>query len=432
MLQNRDLDIDEFISFNSAGVSIADYDQIQSALVRRYKNVYGNDIDVANTTADGIFINNLALIINNILQSFKIVYSNLNVDTASGEYLDMLCRLSNVTRKRSTKSIVYVELTCSSDTELDSNTEFIDNKGVLWIYEGDRISITEGEDPIIVKLTCEEYGPVEALAGSITQTVSNGNIIVDQPNDAILGTNNETDEELRARRDQSNGSQGITILDSLVGALLAVEGINDVQVINNNTQVSETMTDTTSIDPHSIYVIIRKRENVEINDEENVIGNIIYNTLTPGIATTQFEGSSDNGEDKHLVISLDDYISDLTNTVYWKESKGIAEHIQFKITKGRNYSDNTTINIITEIINYLNNIHLSQQPTENDIIITGTYADINAAYVISDVDLSQVSTNPNTYYNYINDYSGTDTDHVKVTDNLDNTLTVDLEPPSNP
>ena len=350
----------------------------------------------------------------------------------------MLCRLSNVTRKRSTKSIVYVELTCSTDDYLESNTEFIDNKGVLWIYEGDPIAITEGADPIIVKLTCEEYGPVEALAGSITQTVSNGNIIVEQPNDAILGTNDETDEELRARRDQSNGSQGITILDSLVGALLAVEGINDVQVINNNTQVSETMTDTTRIDPHSIYVIIRKRENVEINDEENVIGNIIYNTLTPGIATTRFKNPTspesiveDTGKNKSLVIALDDYISDLTNTVYWKEAKGIADHIQFKITKGRNYSDNTTINIITEIINYLNNIHLSQRPTENDIIITGTYADINSAYVISDVDLSHVSTNPNTYYNYINDYTGTDTDHVKVTDNLNNTLTVDLEPPSN-
>jgi hypothetical protein len=98
MLQDREVPIDQFIKITAGGIVIADYDQVQSALVKRYKEIYGSDIDLANTTADGVFVNDLALIINNILQSFKTLYSNLDVNTASGVYLDSLCRLSNITR----------------------------------------------------------------------------------------------------------------------------------------------------------------------------------------------------------------------------------------------------------------------------------------------------------------------------------------------
>ena len=141
MLQNRNVSIDEFIKFTAGGPIIADYDQIQTALINKYKEVYGYDIDLANTTADGIFVNNLALIINNILQSFKTLYSNLNINTASGVYLDNLCRLSNVTRKRATQSTADLLISATQDTTLYNGTIFIDNTGNEWIYNGNDIAI---------------------------------------------------------------------------------------------------------------------------------------------------------------------------------------------------------------------------------------------------------------------------------------------------
>ena len=67
MIQNREINIDELLKITAGGIKIADYDQILAALVKRYKEVYGSDIDLANTTADGVFVNDLALMINNIL-----------------------------------------------------------------------------------------------------------------------------------------------------------------------------------------------------------------------------------------------------------------------------------------------------------------------------------------------------------------------------
>ena len=40
MFQNRNVNIDEFISFNSGGLIVADYDQIQKSIITRYKEAY--------------------------------------------------------------------------------------------------------------------------------------------------------------------------------------------------------------------------------------------------------------------------------------------------------------------------------------------------------------------------------------------------------
>ena len=417
MLQNRNVNIDEFISFNSGGLVIADYDQIQKSIITRYKEAYGEDIDVSNTTADGVFINDLALIINNILQSFKTLYNNLNVDTASGSYLDMLCRLSNVTRKGKSKSIAYLTLDCTEDTVLESGTLFIDTFGNEWLYEGVNINLTSGTPVSNVLVTCTEFGPVEAPAGSITQTLEVSFITVEQLYDAKIGSDEETDEDLRARRDQSNGANGITVTESLIGALLDVDQIKDAQVIvNASHNNSAAQADGKVLTPNSVYIIIRKRENFDLTEDEYVekIGGIIYNTLTPGIATNSFIGAATNGIAKSYTVPLSDYITDLINTVNWKEAVAIHPQMSVVVTKGRSYSDDTTKAIIQSLVDYMNNLQLSKTPVLNDVIITVTYADINAGYSVGTITLPNPNTNPNTYYNYVNDWNGTDTSHVTV------------------
>ena len=97
---------------------------------------------------------------------------------------------------------------------------------------------------------------------------------------------------------------------------------------------------------------------------------------------------------------MNPYTPYITNTVNWKEAKSIHPTITVEIIKGRNYTENTTRLIQESIVNYLNNIQLSQSPTVNDIIINATYADTNAAYIVGTVNLGSAATNPNTYYYY--------------------------------
>ena len=98
------MEISNFVSFTAGGLQTATFVEVREALIARYKEVYGNDIDLSTGSADGIFVNDLSLIINNILLTMQTLYSNLDVRTATGTYLDKLCALANVSIKPATYS----------------------------------------------------------------------------------------------------------------------------------------------------------------------------------------------------------------------------------------------------------------------------------------------------------------------------------------
>lgn len=402
MLQDREVAIDQFIKITAGGVKIADYDQIQAALVKRYKEVYGSDIDLANVTADGIFVNDLSLIINNILQSFKTLYSNLDVDTATGSYLEALCRLSNVNRLPATQSIAQLEITSTEDTLLNNGTIFVDSIGNEWIYEGNTIEIkASSSTSTLIKVVCSTYGAIVAKAGSITQTLEASYLIVNQNKDASIGRDMETDSQLRARRTQSNGAQGVTVLESLIGDLLEIDGMEDIEIKNNNTNEEKVTEDGTTMSPHSVYIITRQREGIEI--PKQIIGEIISNKMTPGISTNE-SGVSDVTQKQEWLVVLDPNISWVNQKVYWKKAKPIYPVCTVTITPGIFFAESTINDIGEEIIKYLNGIKLSSLPDKNQMIITATYADpkFNGAgtYIVKDVNLGAISSNPNTYFDY--------------------------------
>ena len=402
MLQNRDVNIDEFIKITAGGIKIADYDQVQAALISRYKDVYGQDIDLANTTADGVFVNDLALIINNILQSFKVLYSNLDVNTASGVYLDSLCRLSNVTRKSATQSTAQLRITATQDSSLDSGTIFVDTTGNEWIYKGQSLTIlASATEATQIVVSCTTYGAIEAPKGSIYQTLEASYLNVVQDTDAAVGREDESDSELRARRAQSTGATGTTVLESLVGALLDIDGIEDVQVINNNTDIDSTATDTSTIKRHSVYIILRETENLAISS--STIGSVIFDKLTPGINTNQFTGNAANGTSEEYTAVLDENITWLNQKIYWKKAVPIHPTCSVTITPLTFYADSSATAVGNQVKEYLNNVKLSQLPTKNDMLITAFYADPTfkgaPTYVVKDVTVPTLA-NPNTYYKY--------------------------------
>lgn len=342
MLKDRKFEIGNFVRLASAGMEVAEFVDVRDAIIKRYKEVYGSDIDLSTASADGVFINDMALIINNILQIMKSLYSNLNVDTASGVYLDALCRLANVNRMSATKStasIIVKSLLTTGDPvtfgDVDENGNvvnqitFVDKAGTEWVSDAS-VTLGPGESAE-VKVTCTEAGPVDAPAGWINQTMLVMNLSVTQTANAIRGSNEETDTELRQRRAQSSGANGISVLESLVGALLEVTGIDDVSIYNNNTLENATAKDGTVIAPHNIYVVIRQQKGLNIDD--STIGDLIYTKLTPGIKTTASTAVNENGIAKSYEFipqMLGVTINYLNQFVYWKNAVAIKPTITAK------------------------------------------------------------------------------------------------------
>lgn len=404
MLQDNDVDLSKLVRVTSAGIQTASFVQIRAALIAKYQEVYGTDIDLSTGTADGVFVNDLALIINNMLQGIQILASNLDVNTASGVYLDNLCALSNVTRKEATYSSTSLEVTNSGTSSVEySELTFVDQSGIEWTWSADAgssLTWAAGETKELT-VKCSESGKVKAPAGWINQTLEVTYLTVEQPNDASVGSTEETDASLRARRAQSSGAAGVTVLESLQGALLNLAGVDDVKIYNNNSGSSISSQDGTTVDAHSIYVIIKKQAGVTI--EDSTIGSIIHEKLTPGIHSCDSSGTQGTAKSYQYISSVYGVtIDESTQYVYWKEATPINPTITIVIDTQSYFTESEFDTMGQAIISYMNDLHIGETTTSTNLLIEAVSADPKykgkATYTVNSASVSDA--NSDTYYNY--------------------------------
>lgn len=404
MLQNNTVNIDEFIKLTNAGLKIATFTQVRAALIDRYKSIYGSDIDLSTGSADGIFVNDLALIINNLLQSVNIMYANLDAETASGVYLDTLCALSNVVRKPATKSNTYLNVTYTGSSQVTIPAQdliFIDKSGLEWKVENDQ-TFTPNQT-VSLQVFCSQEGVIQAPAGWIYQIIdASMPITVEQPLAANLGTEAESDGALRARRAQSSGAAGTTTLGSLTGALLGISGIKDVKIFNNNTSTDQTLSDGSTLDKHSIYVVVRVDEGKTIPD--STIGTLIYEKLTPGIHSCKCLDSSATAKSYKYIAEVSDVHQEILDQyVYWKQASSIHPIITITIAPYPFFSTDEFTSIANSIMSYANEQLLDTPLAANELLVQTIYADPmfkgKATYAVVSASAATHSNNI-AYYKY--------------------------------
>lgn len=424
---------DSLITITNAGFEVASYPEIREALVQRMKEIYGSDIDVSTGSADGIWIESLSLVINNILQSFLQLNANLNPDTATGIYLDVLASLTNVIRKRATKSKASVLLLNNGAEDITINQssdvpfQLVDKAGVTWTVTSQNVKLVgtktrdadkekyasyKGESVIC---ECDEYGSIRAEKGWIDDTMElNGNIVVTQEETAQVGSNAETDSELRARRNSYLASNSRTVTEGLTSSLLNITGIKDCIVYSNNTngEIHTDSGDRTPIPAHSIYVVLRYDDFVSVSDLD--VASIIYNKMTPGIATTK---PSDTSTAVTCNMLTDVGIA---QPIYWKKAKGIAPQVVITITPNEYFASgtedtgyrnesSTNYAIATNVRDYLNGLQINEPITQINITNKVFYSDplfkSHTTFTINSITVGGSETdykNSDSYYKYTN------------------------------
>lgn len=425
---------DSLITITNAGFEVASYPEIREALVQRMKEIYGSDIDVSTGSADGIWIESLSLVINNILQSFLQLNANLNPDTATGIYLDVLSSLTNVIRKRATKSKASVLLLNNGAEDITINQssdvpfQLVDKAGVTWSVTSQNVTLvgtkTRDANPTkygasykgeSVICECDEYGSIRAEKGWIDDTMElNGNIVVTQEETAQVGSNAETDSELRARRNSYLASNSRTVTEGLTSSLLDITGIKDCLVYSNNTngEIHTDSGDRTPIPAHSIYVVLRYDDFVSVSDSD--VASIIYNKMTPGIATTKPSDTS-TAVTYNMLTDVG-----IAQPIYWKKAKGIAPHVVITITPNEYFASgtedtgyrnesSTNYAIATNVRDYLNGLQINEPITQINITNKVFYSDplfkSHTTFAIKSITVGGSETdykNSDSYYKYTN------------------------------
>jgi uncharacterized phage protein gp47/JayE len=124
----------------------------------------------------------------------------------------------------------------------------ISDNTALWRYIG------EGTGAIDVAATAEETGPIVATSGSITniETEVSGWSSVRNLEDADPGTDAETDEDLRVRRESELQAAGTSPQEAIRVDLAEVADVTAVRVFMNVTDT----TDGDGVPPHSVEALV--------------------------------------------------------------------------------------------------------------------------------------------------------------------------------
>lgn len=427
MANNKKYTYDNLAEINSNGIDVALFPQIRAAIADRMKEIFGNDIDLSTASADGQYINMEALIFNNMYSLLTYIVNNLNPNSASGKYLDILAGLSNLKRKGPTYSTAQVLVKYIGNSSLAPSTIVAqDRNGVMWTWKNpvdlDNIpSYTfNNGDQMYLTFTCNDLGPVQAYKGTASGLPTdpnfwtdpnfldvNGSIYLElttnfllyQSADAVVGTTNESDQSLRNRRARYIGGNSNTTQQGLETAIYNYSAIDDVYIFNNVTNTKVTLVDGSKILNHDVYVVVKYKQNILSNADLTItrkeLANIIYNKLTAGVTTSDGQGSA--GDSPTIIggtintAAIEFMAGGYTTNVYWKECSAVHPAISITFTElNSGYIEGTSSNysvseqaIITALNNFFNSKSIS------DVV---SAAEIQIAMIAGDLKPNGINT----------------------------------------
>jgi uncharacterized phage protein gp47/JayE len=221
----------------------------------------------------------------------------------------------------------------------------------------------------LVDIIATNPGPVEQLANTITTITTPvlGWDSATNPTSAVVGRLEETDEELRLRFRNSKFEKATNILDSLYSSLFAVDGVEEVIIYENDTNV----TDSNGVPPHSFLPIVLGGVSVDIANaiwQNKPIGILSYGNTTVSVNDSQ----------------------GFPHDVSFSRPEPVVIYITVNLTTDENFPGNGVALIKAALVEYFqNNFGIG-----DDIVYSRLYTAINSVPG-HQVDSLYIGTSPN-------------------------------------
>lgn len=235
------------------GVLRPDTTEIIKEVTEEYKSILGLDNELDESSTEGRLIDAEITARINTIEACAFVANQLNPDIAQGIFLDAICSLTGVYRQTATKSIAVCTLKGVNGTLIPIGS-IVSDKVNQWQ------SIEQGIiDNKEVKITfeCLKEGAITAQAGEIDSiiTVIDGWDSVTNENNAIIGRDSQTDNELKSSRIRKIGSNGASNSCAIISQVSKVTGVIGVSYRENVANEKKTI-DFVDMEPHSTYICV--------------------------------------------------------------------------------------------------------------------------------------------------------------------------------
>ena len=267
----------------SAGLSIPSYNDIFQLYADGFKSIYGQTVDLDNSSSDAQLLSILALSASDCMQAIQLAYNNRSPVTAIGAALDTLVKLNGLARKKASFSTCLVVLTGTPGTVIN-NGVVRDINGNNWDLPG---TVTlDGGGTATVTAVCETPGAINITASgqlSIIFTPTAGwSSVNNGSNVAVVGQPVETDAQLRGRQAISVELPSITILAGTIAAIAATLGVTRYNVLENPTNA----TDANGLPPHSVSAVVEGGTDLDVATaifNNRGIGPLTFGTTTVNV-----------------------------------------------------------------------------------------------------------------------------------------------------
>jgi uncharacterized phage protein gp47/JayE len=323
-------------SIDSTGLTRVRYQDLRAEKETEFKNTFGQDIKTDVQSGFGQLISVSTQAEDELVGLVQVLLTAFDPNTANDVLLSRLAVIMNKRRNEAQKSTVTIDITTDSNGATIPVGFVVENSSGIQ-FQTTTILVIAPSSTASMEFEAVDDGPIAASAGALTiiKTPVFGVASVTNPADAIVGRNQETDAELRARLLKTSSNANST-KPGIFTALSEVNGVTYVDVIVNDTNVDFA----NGQKAHTVFPIV----------EGGADSDIAQALITKGVA-----GGIDyvkQGDISGVTIASDTYtdpISGQTYTAHWARPVNKQVYAAITVQKLSNYPADGAARIKTAV-----------------------------------------------------------------------------------
>jgi uncharacterized phage protein gp47/JayE len=280
----------------ATGFVVKSLEELEQDLIDAEQAEINPQVNTSATSVLGQLNGIFAAKLNEVWDVAHSVYSSFDPNQAEGAALTALAALTGTVRRAATKSTVTLTVNLNAGVTLPAGSiaSVTDAPTRRFVTLADATNGGGSPANVSVEAEAESTGVVVGSAGTIEEieTPFSGWNTVTNAADADLGQDEETDAELRLRREEDIRRTGSGAPDAIRADVLAVDDVTYCRVFENTTDV----TDGDGLPPHSIEVLV-------LDGADADIAQAIWDSKPAGIAThgTDSDTATDSLGNTHTV-----------------------------------------------------------------------------------------------------------------------------------
>ena len=314
------------------------YEELLDSVQDDFLRVFPSDLVLTSNSNAGILSRLIAWREYEQIQAQQQVYYSAFVSTATGSALDRLGANVGLPRKVDRPATATLTIVTDGEYFIEAGTQFETEDGYIFDLTDDVLTTQKGD-------TWQAVGNAEAEdTGEVTNVEPNTITIVYNPDESIISVTNpekasggqdyEEDPQYRARLIAENANQPSPTLNGVRSALLNVQGVREVNIVENQFSVA----DKYGNPPYSVHIYCLGGNKQDIADcliEHIAVGV----TLTGSVECDAVDAA---GNTKQVYF---DYATDRPISVQIK----LKTNAQWNVDEGSDYVKETVVDFINQL-----------------------------------------------------------------------------------